>query len=274
MVLLPDTWDRCKYCVWQLERAPDTGRLHFQGFLQWEHARSLQCTKRNMGLQSVHLEIARGSAKQNRDYCTKEESRVEGPWEHGELPEQGKRNDLHDFVSMVREQKKVPETVLLEEHASIVAKYPRFVERVQRCYGDKRNWETEVYVLVGPTGTGKTRSVFDRYPAGDIFVYPGRGWFDGYRGQPIVLFDDYYGEQDGENKVEWGMLLKLLDRYPMEVPVKGGYSNWIPRRVYFTSNIPYIQWYPRVSQTQFAALERRITKYITEDFDQIESIVY
>lgn len=46
-----------------------------------------------------------------------------------------------------------------------------------------------------------------------------------------MLLDDYRGgAQDS-------MILKLLDIYPLQVPVKGGFVDWSPDRIFITSNI-------------------------------------
>ena len=40
-------------------------------------------------------------------------------------------------------------------------------------------------------------------------------WFDGYMGQKVVCFDDFR-----KDFCTFHELLRLLDRYPMDVPVK------------------------------------------------------
>jgi len=100
-------------------------------------------------------------------------------------------------------------------------------------------------------GVGKTRKVFDDET--DIYMYPGQGWFDGYFGQDIVLFDDFSGS---EFKITY--LLKLLDRYPMSVPIKGAFVQWVPRKIYITSNLDPDSWYPGAHEEHRAALRRRL----------------
>ena len=58
---------------------------------------------------------------------------------------------------------------------------------------------------------------------------PGNTWFDGYIGQDIVLFDDYRA-----NWFSFGMLLRLLDKYPLTVEVKCTTVNWRPTVIYIT----------------------------------------
>ena len=52
--------------------------------------------KRFFNDESLHLEQARATRAKARDYCRKEDTRIDGPWEHGDFDAggQGKRNDI------------------------------------------------------------------------------------------------------------------------------------------------------------------------------------
>lgn len=69
-----------KYGIWQVEECPDTGKLHVQGYFEWRSPVRLAAAKRAIGDPQAHLEARRGSREQARDYCSKEESRRDGPW--------------------------------------------------------------------------------------------------------------------------------------------------------------------------------------------------
>ena len=79
------------YLVAQKERGAE-GTEHIQAYCYFENAVAFTTVKTIF--QGAHIEAARGSPEENRTYCTKEETRVSGPWEYGTLPEKGKRNDL------------------------------------------------------------------------------------------------------------------------------------------------------------------------------------
>ncbi len=93
------------------------------------------------------------------------------------------------------------------------------------------------FVYWGHTGTGKTRlaHILTKRRA---WVSPSNVWFDGYEGQEDVIFDDFSSED-----MNRGMFLRLFDRYPMTVPVKGGFVNWTPKRAFITSNVEPANWY-------------------------------
>ena len=71
-----------KYAVGQLERGSETGRLHLQYFVQMERSRRLT-HMRTVICDRSHWEPMYGSVAQARAYATKEDTRVEGPWEFG-----------------------------------------------------------------------------------------------------------------------------------------------------------------------------------------------
>nr|AIR91926.1 Replicase-associated protein [Melon chlorotic mosaic alphasatellite] len=87
-----------EYLVFQEEQCSSTGRKHIQGFVTLKRSQRLSFLKKKLG-DGVHLEIAKGSASSNRDYCTKDDTRASGPWEFGVLAEQGsrKRKTMESF---------------------------------------------------------------------------------------------------------------------------------------------------------------------------------
>lgn len=163
--------------------------------------------------------------------------------------QQGQRSDLEAAITAAREggMKRAA-----AEHPVAVAKFHRGIEAVLRyAYDEPRDFAPEVHVRWGEPGSGKTRFVYDTHPVVEIWDKPDGDWYDGYGGHEVVIFDDFYGG------VKYSHMLKLLDRYPMRVPIKNGFVQWRPRKIYFTSNVPPEEWYPNVADKR--ALMRRIT---------------
>lgn len=110
-------------------------------------------------------------------------------------------------------------------------------------------------LLVGPTGTGKTRLAYDFDPRLYVLEQPnsssGALWWDGYDTHETVLLDDYTGY------VSPGTLLRLLDRYPMSGQVKGGHVHLRMKNIIITSNYQPEQWYPEKPTMFYLALRRR-----------------
>lgn len=98
---LPDT--KIKFAVWQKEEAPTTKTLHIQGYIELTEKVSMKWLKENMSNDELHLEPRKGTQKQAIDYCTKEETRVEGekPKFYGIQKSQGNRSDLDSIVDAI-----------------------------------------------------------------------------------------------------------------------------------------------------------------------------
>jgi hypothetical protein len=203
----------------------------------------------------------RGSPSQAASYCRKEGD----VFEYGTLPERrsGSRSDLSALYSAIRAGKSKRE--IIEEHFAAYSRATRAANEAFVLFAPGRDWTPETYVYWGSTGTGKTRRAYDE--AGmDPYIHPGGMWFDGYSGHSAVIFDDFGGS---EFKLTY--LLKLLDRYPMRVPIKGGFVNWVPRKIFITSNYSVQDWYPHAKEEHKKALLRRITKRI--HFRRMQEVV-
>lgn len=127
--LLQETQPDVCYVVFQQERGGATATLHVQGYIQFSKRIRASQVKATISARA-HIERANGTPEQNRLYCTKE-PREAGPWEFGEITVQGKRTDLHEFVSAMRE-KPMEDLEILEKYPTILAKYPRFVSTSRR----------------------------------------------------------------------------------------------------------------------------------------------
>jgi len=91
-----------KYLVYQLEIG-ESGTPHIQGYAYARDAKSLTAWKSLLSGRA-HVERARGTPEQCRDYCTKEDSRQEGsvPFIWGVIPEQGKRTDIDGVFALIK----------------------------------------------------------------------------------------------------------------------------------------------------------------------------
>lgn len=72
----------CKKATYQLEKAPLTGRRHFQGRFSLKKKLRLSTLKSLWFTQRVHFEEERGTCEQSSEYCCKPETRIAGPWHH------------------------------------------------------------------------------------------------------------------------------------------------------------------------------------------------
>lgn len=228
------------------EEVGDSGTPHLQGYVAFIARKTFNSVKRALPNGS-HIEAIKGSPARNVEYCKKDGVFTE----FGTPPiGRGQRSDLQVLTERIKSGATFAD--IENEFPAHALRYRRNILASIRDKQPVRDWETEVVVYWGRTGTGKTRQVFQFHNRDAIYIHPGDKWFDGYQGQPVALFDDYCGN------FKLTYLLKLLDRYPWRVPVKGDYVQWAPRIIYFTSNKDPHDWYANALEEHQNALFRRI----------------
>lgn len=229
-----ETWPNCSYCIYQMEMG-ENGTPHFQGYAEFTGARTLAWYKNLPGLETAHIETRRGTGSQAANYCSKDDSRLDGPYEWGEMKEQGKRSDL----DMIRKkiQEKVPMKRIAEDHFASWARYNKSFDKYRLMIQEPRRWAMEIVILLGPTRTGKTRKAYEM-AGDDIYPKPPGPWWDNYSGEHTVIWDEFYG-----HSYKFTELLQVVDRYPLLVPYKGGFHQFTSKRIIFTTNQAPKDWY-------------------------------
>lgn len=247
-----------KYLVYQLEKGENKGTEHYQGYVHFKKPKRLSaCVK---WLPGAHFESARGSEAQCRAYCTKTETRVPDTTfhEYGAITlGQGERTDLSTIQTLLKDG--IEEVDLLERYPAQFVRYHKAFTYIRNLYARKNQKLRSVvgFLLYGPTGSGKSYRVWQResFSPAKLFapdLSKGTLWWDGYDGQGAILLDDYNGQVDVTT------LLRLLDGYPLSLPIKGSFTVAAYTTVYFTSNKKAQDWYPQASTEHLDALTRRL----------------
>lgn len=214
-----------QYLVYQKERGEEKQHDHYQGYVRFiTNKRLTGCKKIHA---TAHWEVAKGSPEQNKAYCTKDETRIEGPWEFGIFPIQGKRTDLSDVITAVREKRPREEYIYTDAYV----KYYKGIEHVKLMSTQPLQTEdvrgTWIY---GPPGVGKSHHVRKNYP--NVFIKQQNKWWDGYDQQETVLIDDF-----DRNGVCLGHYLKIwADKWAATGEFKGGTLNLLYTKFFITSN--------------------------------------
>lgn len=238
-----------KYVIFGRE-VGESGTAHLQGYVSIGERKGLSWLRATISPRA-HFEVMhRNSTPQKAAaYCRKD-----GDFEeYGELPPGcGHRSDLVCLYGDIRAGK--GEDEVEEAYPAQFIRYQRSIQSLLRKYTKPREGPPTVKVFWGRTGTGKTKTVYESHALEEIYSHPGGSWFDGYHGQEVALFDDFGGS---EFKLTY--LLKLLDRYPMNVPIKGSFVVWKPKTIYMTSNRPPEDWYMNAHSSHVEALVRRFT---------------
>lgn len=244
--------------IFQLEEG-EQGTRHFQGYVELTSQLSFGRVK--AAIPGAHLEARKGSPQQAWDYASKEETRVSGPWSYGEVSSPGRRNDIRDALATYHSHG-MGQAAL--DHPDVFVKYWRgmYAYRRELLYVQPRPPLEEVTLLYGPPGCGKTHFVAEKYdiPRECAKLNLAEGWFDGYVGQRYCLLDDFDGAR---SKLRLATLLQVLDKYPVQVPVKGDHVPLIAERMFVSTNYHPQQWYDWGDRAnQFDAVKRRFTHVV------------
>lgn len=201
--------------------------------MELHNPKSYSAIKNLFNCPDMHIEARKGTAQQAAEYCQKEETREDhpeaGPFEAGVRSQQGRRTDIHECADMIKEGKSV--TDVAEAHPVAYVKYHKgFTSLYNILNKPKQRPTPEITFHWGDPRTGKSTAAHEEYPHAYIAMDTKEGWFDNYNGEDEVIFDDFQGNFPRV------YILKLLDRWPLQLPIKGG---WVPVRAhkfYFTSN--------------------------------------
>lgn len=195
------------------------GTKHIQGYICFHNALSFSSLKKK--IPRAHIEISKGSAEQNRKYCSKEKIL----FEDGEIPSQGQRNDLSNIREIIKDTGKMRDVVDVATSYQSV----RMAEVILKYHEPKRNWKPTVKWYYGRTGTGKSYTAYseldDPYVCGDT-----NQWWEGYDAHENVIIDDFR-----KDFIKFHLLLKLLDRYAFNVYCKGGNRQLLAKTIIITT---------------------------------------
>ena len=251
-----------------------TGTFHTHIFL-YSHSPIRFSTVKNR-FPTAHIEKAFGSARDNRDYICKEgkwaesdkaETSVDGSFvEWGTLPNEGEEKDPKMYKLLQNVKDGFATTEIIDETPSFAFR-SRDIDTLRQTYlADrfrKENRTIEVTYLYGATGTGKTRSIFEKHLAEDICRITDYGKngvrFDAYTGQEVLVFEEFNSQIPIED------MLNYLDIYPLTLPAR--YNDRIAcyTKVYITSNIPLTEQYKDIQRSRmetWLAFLRRIHKVV------------
>jgi len=154
-----------------------------------------------------------GNPKQNIAYCSKDEDY----FEFGEKPAQGSRTDIKEVQEKIKNNVPINEIIFeatsyqSARHAELLMKYQPMPK------AQKRN----IFWYYGKSGSGKTRKAIEESGDNYYITMNTLKWWDGYMGQKYIIVDDFR-----KDFCTFHELLRILDRYPYRVNVKGS-TLWI-----------------------------------------------
>lgn len=218
----------------------------------------------------VHIEKAMGTSQENRDYIRKEgkwkesekgTTSIEGTFEEfGECPveRQGKSREADRILELIKDGANNLEVI------EAVPGAMRIIDKVERTRSLLRDeqfatcWrELTVTYIFGKTGSGKTRSVMEKYGYSNCYrVTDYRHPFDTYDGQNVIIFEEFRGG------LKHGDMLNYLDGYPLLLPCRYFNRQACYTKVFLITNIPPENQYMNVDLESRNAFYRRIHRVI------------
>lgn len=265
-----DETDPIYYCL--CDETGENGTPHTHIYVCYQNAVYFSTMKKRF--PTAHIESARGSSQENRDYIRKEgryldsekkeTNHIETFEEYGEIPlDKSTKNET------VSEQ--VYQMILDGcSNAEILAKHPScytklsHIEKTRQVIKEEENkkkWrDVKVVYISGETGTGKTRFIMDKYGYENVYKVTNYDHpFDGYNGESVLLLDEF------RSSLPFGDLLQYIDGYPCRLSAR--YADKIAcfNQVFIVSNILLWKQYPNIQIEQpssWNAFIRRLDRVV------------
>jgi hypothetical protein len=256
-------YSNLKYAVYQYEMG-ESGTKHIQGFVIYKNSKRFANVKQDF--PTACIKEPNGSNADNRNYCTKKDTRIADPIEIGEFSEMRSRNDIVQFLEMV---KAGATNIMLENLFPVL--YATFTpDKIEKFRQDfiadefqNKFRDIKVTYIYGDTRLGKTTFVYDKYKNDFRNICRvndyGVGSFETYHNQRVLMLDEF----DGQFKLTF--MNNLLDRYPMELPARFANRQACFTEVYIISNLPLKELYKKEQEERpkmYAAFCARITDII------------
>ena len=221
----------------------------------------------------THIEMARGTSQENRDYIFKQgkwekDKKAEGHREEtreecGEMPleRQGARNDISDLYDMIKNGTSTYE--IIDESPQYMMRVSQ-IEKVRQTILEekykKEYRQLEVTYVHGVTGAGKTRGILENYGYENVYrITDYEHPFDRYNGQEVLMFDEF------RNSLKMQEMLQYLEGYPLALPARYANRQACYTKVYIVSNWTLQKQYQELQKKDgdsWDAFERRIHKIV------------
>lgn len=241
----------------------DAGTPHIQGYCRMLRRYTLTSV-RNTISERGHFEVARGSPRDNRVYCSKGGAYEEGGTCPGGGQAKGKgknRDELAIEWRSAMEQGRAGLAQFADDNPGVYA-WSRFT-LLRNSLGDARavsRPNIRVRWIWGKPGVGKSRFAHEEMP--DAYIKePRTKWWNGYLMEKQVIIDDF-----GPGGIDINHLLRWFDRYKCYVEIKGDMCPLCADNFILTSNFHPSQLF---KETKYRAQEGNVE----EEHPQLPALI-
>lgn len=215
--------------IFQLEKGKKHGYMHYQAFVRFETPRRFSTIRKRFttrGLIPNYCEPRQYSIQSCVTYCSKEDTRVEGPWQVGSFETTPTKQATYQECIEALDTGSTIQDLLTDDKTKAVAsqKLPalKAIESAKMLEMAQQEREVEAFYLWGPPRTGKTYSVTHlRHDPTECYLYNSNDahpW-DSYTGQSILVLDEFQSQPEFHSLCTW------LEGYPCQLPARYS-SKW------------------------------------------------
>lgn len=230
------------YCIGQLEKG-ENGTPHIQALVYYatskrpSHWKGISCWSKGISAIDAQVRV--------QHYCSKQDTRIDGPFECGKRPSALERKlDYGEALQKVKEGKweEVNPKILIQNLGNL--------QRLQCQWATAyESPSTRGVWIHGKPGFGKTHFARHKYP--NAYIKSQNKWWDGYIAETSVILDDL-----DEGAKPLGHHIKIwADKWPCTGEIKGAQVKLQHKVFCITSNyLPEELW---SDQTLCSAIRRR-----------------
>jgi len=223
---------QARYIVYGREIGPDNGVPHLQGYIYFENQRQRKAVARL--LPKAYLTPANGTAQESRDYCTKDGDYFEYgdiPMERSMAQRKGGAGNAARYAKAIEEAERGDFDATKRDDPQLFLLHGVRLESLYAPNTVPLDGELLHEWWVGPSGTGKSRLLWELYP--NHFAKNINKWWDGYKRQDVVAIEEW----SPKNDCTASSLKIWADRYPFKGEIKGGCIQKVrPTKIIVLSN--------------------------------------
>lgn len=215
-----------------------------------EFTTAIEFTTVKLAVPRANIELKRGTGAQARKYIAKENKIL---YEYGSISAQGKKS-IVDIKEAIKKNGKVRpffDDLTFSQFKTLTS--------VVNTVEPTRDFKTVTIWICGKTGIGKSRVAKElcEYMYGSDETYfnaSSSKFFSCYDAHDACIIDEFRFDS-----LKFTDLLRISDRYPYSIEVKGGFRQFLSKILFITSPLPPSETFLTVSSSEdMEQLHRRI----------------